>query len=171
MLSKIGFKMSFMQNDKSMTVTEFREHLLAAPDHELCFVLPDGGRIAAHAHITEVGRTDRRFLDCGGMLRQVAACTLQAWVADDVEHRLAPGSLAAILAKAAPVLGTDDLAVEIEYEDGFLSQFPVLESAVSGRELQFRLGVKHTDCLAKELCLPSAPAAADSRCCAGGGCC
>ncbi len=153
-----------------MKVSEFQEHLKSAPDHELCFVLPDGGRIPVHAHITEVGRTDRRFIDCGSTLRSTSACTLQAWVAEDVEHRLLPGSLAAILVKAQPILGTDDLDVEIEYEDGLLSQFPVFQARIEGKRLIFDLGVKHTDCLAKELCVP-AGAASEESCCGGGGCC
>ncbi len=170
MLPAGAARLKIMNEPRTMKVSEFRRHLQATPDHELCFVLPDGGRIPLHAHITEVGRTDRRFLDCGGMLRHVTSCTLQAWVAGDVEHRLAPGALAAILGKAAPVLGTDDLEVEIEYEDGFLSQFPVLAAEVGEGTLQLHLGLKHTDCLAKEVCLP-AGAEKGEGCCAGGGCC
>jgi len=33
------------------------------------------------------------------------------------------------------------------------------------------LGVKHTDCLAKEICLPPAKDDNDSSCCSGTGCC
>lgn len=139
-----------------MKVSEFHATLAAAPQSELRFLLPDGGFIDAHAHITEVGRTDRRFLDCGGTVRTTASCTLQAWVADDVEHRLLPGTLAAILQKAGPILGTDDLDVEIEYEDGLLSQFPVLAATAADGRLIFHLGMKHTDCLAKDICLPAA---------------
>lgn len=152
-----------------MKVSEFRQHLQNAPDHELCFVLPDGGRIPVHAHITEVGRTDRRFLDCGGTTRHIASCTLQTWTADDVDHRLLPGSLVTILNKAAKVLETDDLDVEIEYEDGILSQFPVLSSESDSQTLYFKLGLKHTDCLAKEICLPAATTS--DACCSTGGCC
>jgi hypothetical protein len=153
-----------------MKVSEFRSHLQRSPDAELSLVLPDGGRVPAHFHITEVGRTDRLFIDCGGQVRQVSACTLQAWVADDFDHRLSPGSLAAILDKAAPILGTEELEMEIEYEDGFLSQFPVLETYLEGNALFFNLGTKHTDCLAKEICLPTTTAA-NSGCTPGGGCC
>src|SRR5262245_20532648 len=147
-----------------MNITEFRRHLQAAPTHELCFVLPDGGRIPVHAHITEVGRTDRRFLDCGGTLRQTSNCTLQAWVADDTDHRLTPESLASIISKAAAILETDALDVEIEYEDGLISQFPVIVAETAGRRLIFHLGAKHTDCLAKDVCLP-ANASSESSCC------
>ena len=81
--------------------------------------------IAAHAHITEVGRIDKTFIDCGGTVRKVSTCSLQAWVADDTDHRLEPGQLATILDRAAPILSGDDLDVEIEYEDCQISQFPV----------------------------------------------
>jgi hypothetical protein len=154
---------------RAMKVSELKNHLNAAPEHELRFVLPDGGFIPVHAHITEVGRTDRRFIDCGSAVRAVSSCTLQAWVAEDVDHRLPPGGLAAILGKAQPILGTDDLDVEIEYEDGLLSQFPVIRSDAEGGVLNFYLGLKHTDCLAKELCLPAGDK--EEACCAGGGCC
>lgn len=147
-----------------MNVSEFREQLNAAPQHLLRFILPDGGLIPVHAHITEVGRTDRRFIDCGGTVRSVSSCTLQAWVADDVDHRLSPGGLSSILGKAQPVLGTDELDVEIEYEDCVISQFPVLRAEARDGYLNFYLGLKHTDCLAKELCLPGGQAEEAAGC-------
>jgi hypothetical protein len=161
-----------MNETPPMKVSEFRRHLQAAASHELHFVMPDGGRIPVHAHITEVGRTDRRFLDCGGTLRNVASCTLQAWVAEDIEHRLLPGKLLAILERAEPILEIDGLDVEVEYEDGFLSQFPVLGAKTVDGILEFHLGTKHTDCLARELCLPAEAADGAESCCqVGGGCC
>jgi hypothetical protein len=61
------------------------------------------------------------------------------------------------------------LPVEIEYEDGVISQFPVT-SVGDGAAVTVHLGTKHTDCLAKEVCLPSAAPSTD--CCApGSGCC
>jgi hypothetical protein len=81
--------------------------------------------------------------------------------------------LVGILGKAAPVLGTDELEVEIEYEDDLLSQFPVVIGRAEDGKIVFELGVKHTDCLAKELCTPVL-AEASAGCCAsseGGGCC
>lgn len=153
-----------------MKISEFKKHLELHPEHELCFVLDDGGRIEAHAHITEVGRTDRRFIDCGGTIRRTAACTLQAWVADDTDHRLLPGSLAAILGKAEPIFDGEDLDVEIEYEDCNLSQFPITRVNAADGVLAFHLTEKKADCLAKEVCMPSTGSAEDS-CCSGTGCC
>ena len=151
-----------------MKLSEFKAHLQKHPNHELAFVLPDGDRIPAHAHITEAGRVDKSFIDCGGTIRRTATCSLQAWVADDVEHRFMPGKLAGVLDLAAPLFQSDDLDMEIEYEDCAISQFPVLEASASNDALLFRLGSKHTDCLAKDVCLPQSTGA----CCGNdGGCC
>jgi hypothetical protein len=151
-----------------MKVSELKTALQKHPEHHLTFILPDGGRIPAHAHITEAGRMDKRFIDCGGTVRHLSWCSLQAWVAEDVDHRLAPGKLAKVLALAAPLFQGDDLDVEIEYEDGFISQFPVIESSVQDGYLTFQLGMKYTDCLAKETCVSNT---AETACCSGGGCC
>jgi hypothetical protein len=151
-----------------MKLSEFRAQLLAHPNHILTFALPDGGLIPAHFHITEAGRVDKSFIDCGSTIRTIASCSLQAWVADDTEHRFSPGKLAGVLHVAAPLFRGDDLDVEIEYEDGFISQFPVLAATTEGRALIFQLGLKHTDCLAKDTCLPKTDAEA---CCGTTGCC
>ena len=155
-----------------MTITEFKTHLRQNPSHALTFLLPDGGLIPAHFHITEAGRVDKSFIDCGATIRTTATCSLQAWVADDVDHRLSPGKLAGVLDLAAPLFRGDDLDVELEYEEGFISQFPVLSSSTEGDSLVFHLGTKHTDCLAKDLCLPQPTGAAASGCgCGPSGCC
>ncbi len=138
-----------------MKLSEFKHALQGSPDHLLRFILPDGDVIAAHAHITEVGRIDKTFIDCGGTVRKVSTCSLQAWVADDTDHRLEPGQLASILDKAAPILTDEDLEMEIEYEDCQISQFPVENVSLQGNDLKFYLGTKHTDCLAKDVCLPN----------------
>jgi len=152
-----------------MTVSEFSALLAASGDKTVRFVLPDGGFIPAHAHVTEVGRVDREFLDCGGELRKTSFCCLQTWVADDEDHRLPAAKLASIIRRALEPLGLSGLPVEIEYEDGYVSQFPVV-SLETGDVVLVRLGTKHTDCLAKDVCLP--PAAAGDGCCSpGSGCC
>lgn len=151
-----------------MKLSEFKSHLRRSPSSELRFAFPDGGLIEAHAHITEVGRVDKTFVDCGGTVRRLAYCSLQAWVAEDTDHRLSPGKLASIIDKAEAILGEEDLDVEIEYQDGLISQFPV-EAVSSGKQtLTFHLTTKNTDCLAKELCLPDA---GEGTCCGTGGCC
>jgi hypothetical protein len=156
-----------------MKLSQFAAHLRQHPNHQLTFVLPDGDRIPAHFHITEAGRIDKSFIDCGATIRTTATCSLQAWVAEDTDHRLSPGKLAGVLEIAAPLFRGDDLDVELEYEDCAISQYPVLEAEAQGEELVVQLGSKHTDCLAKELCTPQTAAApASAGCCTpGGGCC
>lgn len=135
-----------------MKLSTFKSHLRNHPDHALTFVLPDGGRVPAHFHITEAGRVEKHFIDCGATVRRSATCSLQAWVASDVEHRFTPRKLAGVLDVAAPLFQGDDLDVEIEYEDGFISQFPVVDASAEDGALIFQLGTKHTNCLAKETC-------------------
>jgi hypothetical protein len=135
----------------------------------LRFVLPDGGIVPAHAHITEVGRVDKTFFDCGATFRKTSFLCLQAWVADDTDHRLPAGKLADIIDRAAPLFQGDDLDVELEYEDGLISQFPVESLSIDGDSVVVFLSTKHTDCLAKDICL--APAQESEGCCSGSGCC
>jgi hypothetical protein len=126
-----------------------RSHPVALPR----FVMPDGDHIPAHFHITEVGHIAKRFIDCGGKLHdRTDTCLLQTYVADDVEHRLNAGTFAKILDLGAQVLPHDDLNVEVEYEDCAITQSPISSAVVKGDVIEFQLGEKHTDCLAKEKC-------------------
>lgn len=150
-----------------MKTSQLQSVLAANRDHQLVFMLPDGGRVPAHAHVTEVGRVDRHFIDCGGAVRRSSFSCLQVWVADDIHHRLTAGKLADIIGRAAPI-DVSALDVEVEYEDGFISQFPVVDARVDQSDIVLSLGTKHTDCLAKELCLPSQQGA---ECCSAPGCC
>ena len=52
-------------------------------------------------------------------------------------------------------LPTEDLPVEVEYEAGVISQAPLAGVSVVNGALQLQLGAKHTDCLAKDVCLPN----------------
>jgi len=99
-----------------MHLSEFDHLLRQQPSSQLRFALPDGTLVPAHFHVTEVGRVEKRFIDCGGTRRSVAACVLQVWVAEDRDHRLAAGKLSAILAMAADLLAGQDLPVEVEFE-------------------------------------------------------
>jgi hypothetical protein len=137
-----------------MKLVELQAMLVAHPSAELRFQLPNGDAIPAHAHVTEVARLDKRFVDCGGTLRTDRCCRLQTWVAHDLDHRLHAEKLLKILHKAAPVLETDDLEVDIEYQAGFISQFPLAEVRVENGRLLFILTERHTACLAEDKCLP-----------------
>ena len=146
-----------------MTITDFKDILTAHPDKTMRFVLPNGKSIPSSYHITEVGRVQKDFIDCGGTVRSSTACMLQAWVAaNDDDHRLEAGKLSVILQLADKLLPDSSLPVEVEFEAPIISQFSVGGSEVDSGGIVFRLENKHTDCLAKESCGLEA-----SSCCSG----
>ena len=154
-----------------MTLAQFKTLLAQNTGKAFQLLLPTGDAVPQSFHITEVGLVNKTFLDCGGTLRRTSACQLQAWVGDDEDHRLAAGKLTGILNKAASFLIDTDVPVEIEYEDGVLSQYPVSNAEVTDSSVVLHLESKHTDCLAKDVCLPKQPAEASSCGCGPRGCC
>lgn len=139
-----------------MKLHELKTILTQKPEARLRFLLPNGEFTPAHVHVTEVARVDKRFIDCGGTLRAESVCRLQTWHAHDVEHRLTAGKLTKIFSKSEGVSLTDDLEVDVEHEVGFISQFPLESVEAAPEEIIFRLGVRHTACLAEDKCLPPA---------------
>jgi hypothetical protein len=135
-----------------MTFEEFSRILTANPAAGLQMTLPDGSFVPAHFHVTEVGHVQKSFIDCGGTVRRSASCVLQAWVAGDVEHRLTAGKLSAILGKAAGLFETRAIPLEVEYEQGVISQYPVQAAAVTPAGIVLQLTTKHTECLAPDRC-------------------
>jgi hypothetical protein len=136
-----------------MTITELKNILDLNPDKGLKFILPNKEPIPAHFHITEVGRVQKDFIDCGGTRRASTLCVLQAWVAaNDEDHALSAGKLASILKLAGKILPSDELEVEVEFEAPYISQFPIESAESDSNAVIFHLTTKHTDCLAKEKC-------------------
>lgn len=135
-----------------MNVEQFLSLLEANPQQSLRIVLPNGEVIAAHFHITEVGHVSKNFMDCGGTRRKTESCLLQTWVFLDLHHRLTTTKLANILRMAGDVLPALDLPVEIEHEAGVVSQYPVVSGSSDGQTLTLTTGLKHTACLAMDLC-------------------
>jgi len=78
------------------------------------WMLPDKSFVPAHYHITEVGKVQKDFIDCGGTVRSTTACVLQVWIAADIDHRLRTKKLAGIMRIAGPVLQSEDLHMEVE---------------------------------------------------------
>ena len=140
----------------SLPVSELKRRLALDPAAFIRFVLPDGTEVPAHAHVTEVARIEKRFIDCGGTFRVEVVCRLQTWVSDDVDHRLTAGVLLRILGKAEPVLGDDSLKVDVEHETTLISQYPLVSIDEVPGEVRLRLSLRHTECLAPDLCRPPA---------------
>ena len=152
-----------------MLLKDVLQCLQSSPDSRLHIMLPDRSFVPAHFHVTEVALVRKDFIDCGGTRRSTATCTLQIWVADDVQHRLTSTKLLKILQLAQPVLGTEDLSVELEIETIVTASYPLATVEQTPSGLLFSVALKHTACLAPELCLPQLPSAAG--CCGPAGCC
>ncbi len=135
-----------------MTLADLKASLASHAERNLALRLPNGDLVPAHFHITEVGHVTKRFIDCGGGVHHHESCLLQAWVADDLDHRFTAGKFAGVLAMFEQLTPDDTLPVEVEYEDCSISQYLVLSASAANGGLTLDLGAKHTDCLAKEAC-------------------
>lgn len=167
-----------------MNLNELTHTLQRQPDLNLAFVLPDGRRVPAHFHVTEVGHVLKNSVDCGGVFRRNESYVVQvhAGSARDDGHRLTAGKLARILSLAGPIVTGGEHPVEVEYEDGLISQFAIEGTELADGVLAIQLARKHTECLAKEKCgsaddggCASEPTEKTEACCAtpagAGRCC
>src|SRR3954464_7736414 len=136
----------------TMNLDAFLAVLSGNPGAAVHLMLPDQSFVPAHFHVTEVGRVHKDFIDCGGTVRSATSCVLQVWVADDRDHRLDTTKLAAVMRLGGPLLKPADLPVEVEYEDGRVSRFPVSAAEVTPSGVLLHLGSKHTACLAPDRC-------------------
>ncbi len=151
-----------------MNLKNLRALLTLHPEALPRFILPEEGQIPQHFHITEVGHVTKRFIDCGGKLHDRRdICLLQTWVNDDDSaHRLSAETFAKILRLGDQVLPNDEMEVEVEYQNGLITQSPITSAEFSDGYINLQLGAKQTDCLAKERCgTDSTKAEAASSCC------
>ena len=115
-----------------MTLDAFLAVLDRNPVAALHLMLPDGDFVPAHFHVTEVGRVQKDFIDCGGTVRSATACVLQVWVADDTAHRL--GAVAAGNIVRIRPYWTIGQIFGSTIEDLVLSPFETLPSAAFNRK-------------------------------------
>lgn len=113
----------------------------------LNFILPDGAVVPPHFHVTEVGQVTKKYIDCGGTLRNESMVSFQLWEADDYDHRLGAAKLLDIIQLAERVLELPDLEVDVEYQGTTIGRYG-LEFTGS----DFLLIPRQTDCLAKDKC-------------------
>lgn len=158
-----------------MRLSEFKAALKQITN--LHFELPDGNRVPAHFHVTEVGLISRHFIDCGGKERFEKSVNFQLWLATDYDHRLSPSKLLSIIDLSAGVLKSEDPELEIEYQGNTIGKYQV-----SFDGTRFHLLNTKTACLASDQCgIPAAKQKVklaelqtenSGACCApGGGCC
>jgi hypothetical protein len=140
------------------------------------FLLPDGSAVPDHFHVTEIGLIDKKFIDCGGTIREEKLVNFQLWTDTDTDHRLLPGKLKDIIALSENVLGIGDFEVEVEYQSNTIGKYGL---DFNGNE--FQLVSKTTACLALDQCgvpsqkqkmqLQQLVATEQSGCKPGSGCC
>ena len=135
-----------------MKTDEFKTLLDRNPKSKLRFILPSGETIPDHFHLTEVGRIEKSFIDCGGTKRSSVTCQLQLWTADDVEHRLDAEKLLRVMNMADPILKSNALPIEVEYGQDVASIYTIGNVVSLFGSIQITLLGKQTDCLAKEKC-------------------
>lgn len=150
-----------------MKLSEFKSLLSDNQEKFFQFQLPDKSHVPVSFHITEVGLVVKTFIDCGGKIHTIKTCQLQVWVGDDVDHKIEAKKMSDILKLSASIINDDSLDLEIEYEQLILSQYQIQAAEIVENNVIFHLTNKHTDCLAKELCIPSN----SNSSCGPSGCC
>lgn len=128
-----------------MKLSEFKDHLSALK--KIAFELPDGHLVPEHFHVTEVGKISKRFIDCGGTLRNEEKISFQLWEENDYNHRLHPEKLVKIIQLAQEKLELPDAEIEVEYQGESINKFDL---EFNGEN--FLLVNTQTACLAKESC-------------------
>ena len=111
------------------------------------FQLADGSFVPNHFHVTEVGKINKHFVDCGGTIRNENVVNFQLWNANDYDHRLHPEKLVSIIQLSEDKLGLTDEEIEVEYQGDTIGKYGM---EVEGN--QFVLTSLTTDCLAKDKC-------------------
>jgi hypothetical protein len=135
-----------------MNLREMTSILEENPLRKVEFVI-NSERVPGHFHITEVGRVSKIFIDCGGKRRDSLKCVLQVWVADDINHKIDASKMMKILQFSDNIFEKwENPEVQVEYEKGVVSQYPVNGFDISKDEIRFHLGFTHTACLAPEKC-------------------
>jgi len=138
---------------------------------EVTFVLPNGTHVPPHFHVTELGKSSKHYVDCGGTVREEEIVTFQLWSANDYDHRIQPQKILDVIGIAEETLGLGNLEVEVEYQSDTIGRYGL--SSENGR---FQLTATQTDCLAKDKCgIPeeekSIPVTSSSSCEPSSGCC
>lgn len=128
-----------------MLLSEFKTELKTVT--EITFLKPDGTTIPSHFHITELGQVNKRFIDCGGTIRNETVISMQLWKSLDFWHRLEPSKLISIIDLSIERLDIEDHEIEIEYQSDTIGKY-----GVQFENGKFKLTTTNTACLASDKC-------------------
>lgn len=113
----------------------------------IAFQLPNGELVPNHFHVTEVGKINKHFIDCGGTVRKEEVVNFQLWNANDYDHRIHPEKLLHIIELSEKALNIQDVEIEVEYQGQTIEKFGLDFDGTN-----FLLAIKYTDCLTKDNC-------------------
>jgi hypothetical protein len=151
-----------------MILSEFKHYLKIVS--EVTFLKPNGNKIPKHFHITEVGQTSKKFIDCGGTVRNEEVISMQLWESVDFLHRLEPRKLNLIIELSEKKLEIGNYEIEMEYQGETIEKYGVV--FMNG---VFQLMSTNTACLALDKCgipsLENSKEKVQQDCTPGGGCC
>ncbi len=151
-----------------MILSEFKHYLKIVS--EVTFLKPNGNKIPKHFHITEVGQTSKKFIDCGGTVRNEEVISMQLWESVDFLHRLEPSKLNLIIELSEKKLEIGNYEIEMEYQGETIEKYGVV--FMNG---VFQLRSTNTACLALDKCgipsLENSKEKVQQDCTPGGGCC
>ncbi|MBE8715284.1 DUF6428 family protein [Sphingobacterium hungaricum] len=128
-----------------MKLSEIKQILSKVENVE--FQLENGTFVPEHFHVTEVGQITKRFIDCGGVIRDEKVVNFQLWDANDFEHRLKPQKLLNIIQLSEDKLGIEDVEIEVEYQGSTIGKYDL-----GFNDKNFVLLNKKTACLAQDAC-------------------
>ena len=128
-----------------MKLSEFKLYLKNAKKVE--FQLPNGDYVPSHFHVTEVGLSTKKFIDCGSNIRNTKKINFQLWSADDINHKISPEKLLDIIEISEETFLLEDLEIEIEFQQSTIGVFDL-----DYKNDVFQLVNKKTDCLDKQKC-------------------
>ena len=111
------------------------------------FELENGNFVPEYFHVTEIGVITKKFIDCGGTIRNEKVVNFQLWDANDFEHRLKPTKLLNIIKLSEEKLGIEDFEIEVEYQGETIGKYDL-----DFNDRNFVLKNKNTACLAKDAC-------------------
>ena len=128
-----------------MKLSDFKIHISKVD--KVNFQLENGTFLPSHFHITEIGLSNKKFIDCGGVIRNENLISFQLWHANDFNHRLKPKNVLEIISIAENAIISEDLEIEVEYQDSTIGKYNV---SFDGKN--FILLNKKTNCLAEDQC-------------------
>ncbi|KDN55878.1 DUF6428 family protein [Flavobacterium seoulense] len=128
-----------------MKLSEIKQILSTLVNVE--FQLENGTFVPEHFHVTEIGIITKKFIDCGGIIRNEKVVNFQLWDAKDFEHRLKPNKLLNIITLSEDQLDIKDFEIEVEYQTETIGKYDL---DFNGNV--FVLKNKKTACLAQDQC-------------------